>query len=739
MRTITTFLLASALLASAQEPPARRSAPRRVVERLAPLDEGTAAHPRLGPPKRLLTPLFKWQTASGTWAADPEGSKVKGTSDGTLSEYSAASGLPLTGHWLVLNATLEGADAKAGIWFAGVRDAKGEVLRLTFDAASGGLTGGRGQPIAGLPEGAFAAPLEVVLNFAADKLTIHHAGHQLAELAVTFDEPLATPSLFVERGTATFNEVLLSGDPAPAAPVVAQRPPAPPAADPTFIPLNPPGRAATPPARPARAVEPAAPAVAAAPAWTFDFLPDKMTTLKSGWNEYFNVHFETGPGPWKMVRQFDGPEFGIPALDKHTGDIKQFPGPFAGVPVNISLADFRDWKRKDAHALDENLPALVHDNRQALFIAPWNGPLRNVEQDQIYGLMKLTYGANPGAEGRLFFQWGDSLNDGHYSTNTSLRHVASQPSNNTRLARGANTPAEVVDCAEKFLGPAIEAVRAASTEIYHDPRHIPIVAGSCGSSGKPESRAWYGQLFDRELEGTLATSLKGRRLASLVDYLAVNYPFASTDNDAALQELWDRFCVPVQPAPAAGEKLPDDKTTRPRGLWVTEEYGTGAYGPGTLTARAARFLAWAARNDLNADQTRLFWNFPLHNRGAADALAAARSLGESLAAAPLRIGTQDFAEGRLHRILSGDGRMLLVYQPTVTHRGRKPTPVGDVAFNVPEAQAGKAWVARVFFDNTRRVGMENAAAIPVRRDGNRLIVNVAATAQDAWSLLVETP
>lgn len=733
----TSLLIAFALAAAAQRPVQR---PVRTPDRNRPAsDEPTEAHPRLGPPKRLLSAPFKWQMPSGTWTPEADTGKVKCTSDGTLAEYAAFSGVALNGHWVMLNASLEGADAKAGLWFAGVRDAKGEVLRLAFDAAGGSLVGSRGQTIATLPEGAFTKPLEIVLNFAADKVTVHHAGQQLAEIAITFDEPQSTPSLFVERGTVTFNDLLLSGDPAPVAenPHIAPRP-APASSAPLAIPLDPPPQPANNP-RPAGDPAPA-PIAAAAPAWTFDFLPDKMATLKSGWNDYFGVHFETAPGPWKMVRQFDGPEFGIPSTDKHTGDVKQFPGPFAEVPVNISLADFRDWRRKDSKGLDENLAAITKDERQGLFILPWTGPIRKVEQDAIYALMKVSYGANPATEGHLFFQLGDGLNDGHYGTAVaSTRHIASQPSNGTRLARGANAQNDLVDCAEKYLAPAIEAIRAASTEIYKDPRHIPIVAGSCASAGEPECRAWYGQLFDRELDGSVASSLKGRKLASLVDYLAVDYPFANTENDAPLQELWDRFCAPVQPAPAAGQNLPDDKTTRPRGLWVTEEYGIGAYGSATMAARAARFLAWTARNDLDARQTRLIWNFPPRTRGAEDALAAARTLGEAFGAGPLRIATQDFGEGRLHRILAGAGRMLLVYQPSTVRRGRRPTPIGDVALNVPEAQAGKAWVGHLFLDTGRRGLVDNAAALPVRRDGNRLVVSLTANSQEPWSLLLETP
>lgn len=721
-RTITTFSLVCAMAAVAQRPVRKPDSAQQ---------EEAPARPRLGPPTRLLGQQAKWQIQSGAWKADAEAGSVSCASDGTLAEYSAAASVKLAGHWLALTAALTGTDPKAGIWFAGVRDKRGEVLRLALDSASGGITGARNNSICALPEGAFANRIEVVLIFSADKVTIHHGGRQLAEIPVQFDDPAATPSLFVERGEATFHEVLLSGEPAPEPPPPAPRRVASAVPLATLVEPAPAGAAAAPvaPVKPAAAAQPAAPRQG-----SLDFAPERMTSLRSGWNDYFGVHFETAHGPWKMARQIDGPELGIPPQGRHTGDVKQFPGPFAQVPVDLSLADFRDWKRKDSKGLDELLPALVRDDRQGLFIAPWSGPIGKLEQDQIYALMKLTYGANPAMEGRFWLQWGDSLNDGHYGTKANARRISSQPSGSARLGRGANTPEDLTACAENYLAPAIEAVRHASAEIYKNPRQIPIIAGSCAASGDPKNREWYGRLFDTVLEGSSAPSLKGRRLASLVDILTVNYPFAGTENDAALQELWDRFCA-AAPAPAEGA---DEKNTRPRGLWVTEEYGQGTHGPGTLTARAARFLAWAARNNLDAGQTRLLWNIPPRTRGAQDAMALTRSLGESLGNGPLRIATQDFAAGRLYRISAGDGRLMLAYHPVDVRRGRRAVPIGEVALAVTDAQVAKAWIAHLHEDSGKRSALA-PGVLEVRKEGSQLLVNVTATDLEPWSLVVETP
>src|SRR5215212_8567147 len=120
--------IAALLVALTAVLPAQR--PVRAPER-AP-GEFQEARPRLGPPKRLLSPEFKWQTQSGVWQSDPDTGSAHCASDGTLAEYAAATGVQLTGHWLSLRVSLSGSAPKAGVWFAGVRDSRGELLRLAF-------------------------------------------------------------------------------------------------------------------------------------------------------------------------------------------------------------------------------------------------------------------------------------------------------------------------------------------------------------------------------------------------------------------------------------------------------------------------------------------------------------------------------------------------------------------------------------------------------------------------------
>ena len=473
-----------------------------------------------------------------------------------------------------------------------------------------------------------------------------------------------------------------------------------------------------------RAAKPIKP-VLLAPVQVIDFAPEKMTALKSGWNEYFGVHIATSGGPWRTVRQPDGPHFGIPPSDRHTGKVEIFDGPFSLGKVQSSLADFRDWQRKDSHGLDENLAQLIREDRSAIFIAPWSAAFTLVQQDQVWALMKLVYGANPGADGRIFFQWGDDLNFHRIGVADTTRTTWSTLYGGVTVTRGVNQPNDTVAYAERYFAPAVEAVRRASAEIFHDERHIPVLLGSCALAGRVENRAWLTQLLDHELGGMRASTLKGKRVADLVDVLTVNYPLAAADGEVGLQALWDRYCA---------------KPGGIKGLWVTEEYGAAGRGVSTVLSRAARYLAWVAKNGLNADQTRLLWHFPLHHRANDDAVQLASLLGKSFLADTLRVGVQEVDGGSFTRIAAGEGKLLFIYTPKTERPVKKTTPFGEIALEVGEAQAAKPWVATALQSTVHRAFLDKTKTIiPLRRDGTKLILDIGATALDAWGVLVETP
>ncbi len=655
-----------------------------------------------GGPHFLLDAEHRWQ-ASGAWKVDVVAGTATGTAGETLAELSAAKSVGLAGHWLSLRVALSGDAPKAGLWLGGVRDERGEGVRFVIEGASASITNGRGKTLATLAVDALSKPLELTFTFTNEKVTLHSGGKEVGELAIRFAEPEATPSLFVERGKAVFSEVLLSSDATASAPA--------------SMPLAPP----VPPVRVARPGR----AAAVAPVVVVDFAAEKMTTLKSGWNEYFGVHFETNPGPWKMVRQPDGPIFGLPPQGRHTGDVQTMVGPFSGEKVQSSLGDFRDWQRKDSRGLDETLAQSIREDRGAIFIAPWVGPFTPAQQDEVWALMRLVYGANVGADGRVFFQWGDDINYHRLGALENVKVNSAQPHGGVSGGRNGNLPDDAVAYAERYFAPAVVAVRRASAEIFHDERHIPVLLGSCALAGRAENRAWLAQVLEHEVAGSGSPSLKGQRVSALVDVLTVNYPLAAVDGEVALQELWDRYC-----AREGGIKA----------LWVTEEYGTTTGSAGVMLSRAARFLAWAGKNGLTAGQTRLLWNFPTRHRSNDEAAEMARMLGKSFLAEAMRIGTQEVEGGSIARIAAGDGRMLLVFTPSAERRGGKVARIGEVALEVGEAQAAKPWLAKPLQTTLRCAFLDKAkTSIAIRRDGTRLVLDVGASPLEPWGVLVETP
>lgn len=634
-------------------------------------------------PKPILEDVASWQQQSGTW--EVSGGSAKGTANETVGELAAVRGARMPDRWLSFKVALTGDAVKAGVLFAGIRDSRGEILRFSVEQASASLTNGRGKMIAALGE--MQPAVELLVKFSPEKVTVHQAGAQLAEIPVTYAEEQATISWFVERGTAQFSDVLLGN--VPAAGSLAATPPVP--------------------------VKGGRPQVGKkVESLSLDLPAAKAMTLKGDWNEYFGVHFETEVGPWKMVRQFDGPEFGYPPKGRHSGDIKTYPGPFAGQPVELSLADYRDWKRKDARGLDEDLKSLIEQDRAGLYIAPWVSTFTTEQQDAVWALMKAVYGANVGAEGRVFFQWGDDINFRKLGTVTSTRVLSSSPRGGASPARGANQAADAVAYAENYFAPAVEATRRASAEIYRDERHIPILIGSCARASQGENRQWYSKVLGHELAGTSAPSLKGKKVIELTDYLTVNYPFFGVHDALALQELWEQY----------GAKV--------KGLWVTEEFGSTSRSTSVFLERLCLFLEWAATNQLDAQQTRLFWNLPA--RGDEKGNDLPRRLGTVFGGGPLQVARVEAGTSRIYRISAGDGKVLFVHLPPAEKRGKRTSY--EVTLTPPAGMEDRVWEATYISSKDRQNTLSPGVAVPIDKKDGKLVPAIDGTTQEAWALLM---
>ncbi|MEK0450266.1 MAG: hypothetical protein RL088_2534 [Verrucomicrobiota bacterium] len=637
---------------------------------------------RSSPPRLLLDTPDSWRVQSGTWK--PADGTVTGTAGETLSEYAAVSAMPLKGRWLSLRMEISGDSAKAGLWFAGLRDDKSELVRLTLDTTSGNITNGRGRTIATLPAGTLGKPVDLLLNFSANAMRLRVNNEQVAELAITYDEPHITPSLFVERGTTVFSTMVLGID--EAAPLTA------PAAPPKVI------------AKPIATLGLSA-----------DFTPEKMTAIKDGWRDYFGMQSVSAAGPWKTVRQFDGPATSLPSKAPAGGQV--LAGPFNGTPVEMDLSWFRDPLRRTSLGLDRNLPVILGADLTAIYVAPWRSMLGKLQQDQIWALMKLAYGSDPKTEKRLLFQWGDDINSQRLGTDTDARTIKATPRNGLGYVRNSNQPADAASYAENYFAPAVEAVRAASRSVFGDERSIPVLIGSCARAGLEANRDWFRSVLEHTIEGELAPTLKGRKVIDLVDYLTVNHPFADAPDTKSLQALWNTY----------GKRV--------KGLWVTEEFGNIGHSPAQVINRAALFLEWVSANDLDSQQTRLIWNFASRNAFKDDSTELARRLAETMTEnLRFAMDTKDF--GTLYRVASGENKLLLLYTPTSERKQMRATKTGDISIEVGEDRAKAPWVARFLVNSSRRAVDE---VIPIRKEGTRLVITPNTIGIGSWAILIETP
>ncbi len=649
---------------------------------LAPLQsqEPAKSHPRL-----LLAPGFSWQKQSGEWSTTE--SSVVASAKETLSEYAASSGIPLKGRWLSVRIAMEGETTKAGFWLAGLRDEKGDLVRLQLDATSGSITNGRGRTIATLPAGTLEKPVELLLKFTNATMTLHSGGSQIAELPVVFEEANATPSLFVERGRATFSDLMLGG-------VTAK---------PELTKTGPPKRIVV------------APKAVASAGFAVDFTDAKMTALKGEWQQYFGVHNETAPGPWKTVRQFDGPGSGLPLKSPLAS--KRMDGPFNQTPVEMDLSWFRDQQKRNSLGLDRNIPVIVQNDITAIFIAPWKSMLGKIQQDQIWALLKLAYGSDTGAEKRLIFQWGDDINSQALGTSADVRSLQIIPRHGTAYPRNANQPASAVAYAENYFAPAVEALRRASTDVFGDERRIPVMIGSCSRAGLEANRDWFRMVLDHIITGELAPSLKDKRVIDLVDYLTVNFPFADAADTKALQALWTTY----------GKQV--------KGLWITGEFGNLGRGPGHVLQRAALFFEWVAANNLDPNQARLLWDFAARKRASDESVSLAMRLAETMRG-PLQFGMDAQPAGTLYRISASGNRLLVIFIPSTDRRGLKLTPIGEISVEVGEDRAKNPWIARMVHNSLRRAPDE---IIPLKVDGSRLLITPTTTTIATWAVMLEMP
>jgi hypothetical protein len=194
----------------------------------------------------------------------------------------------------------------------------------------------------------------------------------------------------------------------------------------------------------------------------------------------------------------------------------------------------------------------------------------------------------------------------------------------------------------------------------------------------------------------------------------VNYPFLGVHDASALQDLWEQY----------GTKI--------KGLWVTEEFGSTSRSASVFLERLCLFLEWAATNQLDAQQTRLFWNLP--TRGDEKGNDLPRRLGTVFGGAPLKIARADAGTSRIYRISAGDGKVLFVHLPLSEKRGKRTSC--EVTLTSPVGMEDRVWEATYLSSKDRQNTLARGVAVPIDKKDGKLIPAIDATTQEAWALLM---
>lgn len=366
------------------------------------------------------------------------------------------------------------------------------------------------------------------------------------------------------------------------------------------------------------------PFATAAPSPTIELGVDGLRELPSEWRDYFGIHNVEAGATAELhvgtVRGYDGPNIRLVPTEPGGLGRRAVPGyrnPF-GNDVGLNLADAKSASGS-ARGLDRNIPEIIQNQLTAIYqtsATPAFIARDKFDKGLAYALIRAIHETFPAAADHVMLQWGNEINNKHLG-------VPDPPERKKgKHWAHVNRPMDAAFYAENYLAPALEALRAASMDLYGAPDRITALSGSFANISNPEFRAWMYSILDHVIAGTNAPTLKGRPVWDPLDIVTVHYPFGApikTSGAVVLQEIWDRYGA----------------NGRIKGLWVTEEHGKKGDGGPTIVGRSMAYLTWVARNGLNSSQTRLSWW--LDNSSQRSAHDAMKLLGERLDDGRLRI------------------------------------------------------------------------------------------------------
>ncbi|MDP0495897.1 MAG: hypothetical protein Q7Q73_06775 [Verrucomicrobiota bacterium JB024] len=282
--------------------------------------------------------------------------------------------------------------------------------------------------------------------------------------------------------------------------------------------------------------------------------------------------------------------------------------------------------------------------------------------------------------------------------------------------------------------PFITVAREVSQDQFGDPDRIQVLYGSIARSSAPDAMAWLRMTTDRPLTGSYDASMAGKDPLSYVDYLAIHYIQKGSFTTEYLNYLYDTYV----------------KTGRVRGIWSTEELGTGdafeINGPKVLGS-IVRYMDWWSRHDWEPDKGKIFFFSDYRTAvGYPSALPMEQAMDDFLENAPLRnLTDQVQADGSedletyvfARRDLPGHFAAVLLSDRYTWNRAIKgKTWIGDLRIPLDE-EANGAGPFRVVVKRLRRSSFELVSSQIVEPDSGWLTIPLNTELdQSRWEELV---
>ncbi len=310
---------------------------------------------------------------------------------------------------------------------------------------------------------------------------------------------------------------------------------------------------------------------------------EAQSTSVDNWTKYCGWHYSNGVAPsWGgWAREYAKDKFGLFITNPidYQIDMVALQNSYdilAGLDTSIDILQLEGGlaSARDTTKVINFMNMIEADNG-----VKW----KNIVFEQSKKLTQL-----PDAENRVFWQIGNEITSPAYSQ--TIRYWQGQP-----FINGYNYDNFIIPYyVENYLAPTVEAIDAASLDVYGQSGRIKICLGSLTNAHNPAAQTFLNDLLNYQIVGTNAPSLSGMKVYDLVHLITIHYTMgtASTADWLSTITAYKNWTG----------------TGRIQGVWSTEEVGinqaTADNGAFAGSIATTRYLEWAINNQFTSKEVR---------------------------------------------------------------------------------------------------------------------------------------